>query len=113
MNRRSFLKAVGVAIVAPVVVCSSSPKKRPVEVYGRGPGIEAISDVGSLAVAKPKVADDGLRPKDGKYLDADEVECSICGRKIPILKGFYVRGDQIECRCGNKAHFVLFAKVSA
>ena len=48
MNRRSFLKAVGVAIVAPVVVCSSSPKKRPVEVYGRGPGIEAISDVRRL-----------------------------------------------------------------
>lgn len=52
-----------------------------------------------------------MRPSDGKYLDADEVRCLRCYRWIPIEKGFYAPGDRIECSCGNRARFVLFAKV--
>lgn len=51
------------------------------------------------------------RPADGKYLDADEVQCCNCRSIIPIPKGFYAPGDEIECTCGNRALFVLNAKV--
>lgn len=70
-----------------------------------------LKPIGKSATDICNEALEKIRPADGKYLDVDDMKCLNCSCWIHIPKGFYVPGDMTECGCGNRARFVLFAKV--
>lgn len=119
IKRRSFLQGIAAAIFGGGVALKA--KKDVAEEFDyNGKNSTSVDPDSDWAKQKPLTIEkleqirdelEQIRPEDGKYLDADGVECLNCRCWVRIPKGFYVPGDLIECGCGNRARFVLIAKV--
>ena len=107
MKRRSFLQSVIAGIFAGKALKATA--KEGIDVQDDCPAPKPLNRYDETPI-DPSWSNP-VRPADGKYLDAEEVKCLKCYRWIKIPKGFYAPGDEIECGCGNRALFVLNAKV--
>jgi len=98
LNRRDFLKILGITPLAPAVLCAKEKPAIPA-------AISLEEWAARYRVTEPVKA-------TGKYLVTDSIKCLRCNFNIEIKEGYYELGSRMKCRmCGNTHKFMCFAHV--